>query len=236
MKQPLVPVSEIFASIQGEGIASGRPSIFVRFAGCNLACTWCDTAYASWDLKPYRSMTVQEVVDRVRELNQSLVIVTGGEPTHFGDVFLDVSRALVHEGLTLHLETNATIYLEEVPGLYAHAALSPKLPASGEGDSFRPDILEAYFRSGLSLELKLVIASDEDLEACERWMRKLDVPPEVPLVLQPDGLGKDPMAAGRRLAEMAAKKEGPFAGALGQRDLRILGQWQRIYWDGKRGK
>src|ERR1019366_9144241 len=76
-------ITEIFKTIQGEGTRAGLPCVFVRLTGCNLRCTWCDTAYAFHDGTKY---TVDEVVERVRALTGdgaarvSLVEITGGEP------------------------------------------------------------------------------------------------------------------------------------------------------------
>jgi len=72
-----VTVSEIFRSIQGESTRAGLPCTFVRLAGCNLRCTWCDTTYA-WE--GGEQMSVEQVLSRVKELGRGRVEVTGGEP------------------------------------------------------------------------------------------------------------------------------------------------------------
>ena len=70
-------VSEIFRSLQGEGKNQGRPCTFVRLAGCNLRCAWCDTSYA-WN--EGEEMSVGEVLDRVWLLRGAYICITGGEP------------------------------------------------------------------------------------------------------------------------------------------------------------
>ncbi len=74
----LYPISEIFYSIQGEGYHAGKPAVFIRLAGCNLNCLWCDT-----DHTENRIMTAEEIVDKVNELSLDvpLIVITGGEPT-----------------------------------------------------------------------------------------------------------------------------------------------------------
>lgn len=100
-------VREIFGpTIQGEGAHAGRPCVFLRFAACNLACSWCDT-----DFLPERStrMTAAEIVARLLELDvhaSRLLIVTGGEPTlQWDDELADALRA---SGFTVHMESNGT--------------------------------------------------------------------------------------------------------------------------------
>ena len=100
-------VKEMFGpTIQGEGAHAGRACVFLRFAACNLACTWCDT-----DFRPEGAtrMTATEIVARLRELDTSRsgrVIVTGGEPTLQWDA--EVSTAIRGAGFKVHMESNGT--------------------------------------------------------------------------------------------------------------------------------
>ncbi len=93
-------ITEIFKSIQGESTYAGLPCIFVRLTGCNLRCTWCDTAYA---FHGGTRMTVAEVLDRVKALGGSLVEVTGGEPLLQTEVYALID-ALLAEGFDQHIE------------------------------------------------------------------------------------------------------------------------------------
>src|ERR1700684_2207140 len=72
-------VSEIFYSIQGEGILAGVPSVFVRLSGCNLRCVWCDTPYTSWNPEG-RELMLGTLLAEVRRHWATHVVVTGGEP------------------------------------------------------------------------------------------------------------------------------------------------------------
>ena len=69
-------VNEIFYSIQGEGAMTGTPAVFVRFAGCNLQCPFCDTEH-----EPYKEMTEEEIFDEINNYPAEWVVLTGGEPT-----------------------------------------------------------------------------------------------------------------------------------------------------------
>src|ERR1051325_2528846 len=72
-------VSEIFYSIQGEGMLTGVPSVFVRTSGCNLRCVWCDTPYTSWSPEG-ADMAVDDILAAIQEYPAQYVVVTGGEP------------------------------------------------------------------------------------------------------------------------------------------------------------
>jgi 7-carboxy-7-deazaguanine synthase len=104
----MMQLSEIFYSIQGEGTWSGTPAVFVRLAGCNLACDFCDTDYSLKFLAP-----VEEVVTMVRAEGGDcpMVILTGGEPLAQADTPALID-ALRRDGRRVHIESNGTIYTE----------------------------------------------------------------------------------------------------------------------------
>ena len=93
---------EIFESLQGEGRNSGRPCVFIRFAGCNLACPWCDT-----DVKGRFSLSLEDLVDEVKGHRAKSVILTGGEPT-LVEAMPELVAALKKEGYWIGVETNGT--------------------------------------------------------------------------------------------------------------------------------
>jgi 7-carboxy-7-deazaguanine synthase len=103
---PMIQLSEIFYSVQGEGTWTGTPAVFVRLAGCNLACDFCDTDYS---LKMIAS--VDDVVRRVRETGGDcpMVILTGGEPLAQTEAPALI-EALRRDGRRVHIESNGTIY------------------------------------------------------------------------------------------------------------------------------
>ncbi|NLL83014.1 MAG: 7-carboxy-7-deazaguanine synthase QueE [Lentisphaerae bacterium] len=114
-------VIEIFESLQGEGANTGMPVVFLRLAGCNLACPWCDT-----DQSKFEMLTANQVIEQITAFNVKAVIVTGGEPTiHTG--LEEVLTRLKGRGYWLGLETNG---MERPPltwvGLFDYVAVSPK--------------------------------------------------------------------------------------------------------------
>src|SRR5277367_4155515 len=101
-------VSEIFYSIQGEGILAGVPSVFVRLTGCNLRCVWCDTPYTSWNPEG-SNMTFDEVVGEVCSYAPSHAVVTGGEPMIFPES-VELTQRLKDAGIHITVETAGTMY------------------------------------------------------------------------------------------------------------------------------
>ncbi len=101
----MLQLAEIFYSIQGEGEHTGKPAVFVRLAGCNLSCDFCDTDYS---LKFFA--TVDNIVEKVRELGKDcpMVVLTGGEPFAQREA-LDLIEALRRDGRRVHIESNGTI-------------------------------------------------------------------------------------------------------------------------------
>jgi len=108
MKNNLL-INEIFTSIQGEGFWAGKVCVFVRFAGCNLSCKWCDTKYAS---KVKMELEAVEVARKVMEFGLVHVVLTGGEPTIQNSVKMQLLLGLLQSRTTpryVQLETNGTL-------------------------------------------------------------------------------------------------------------------------------
>ena len=109
----------IFSSIQGEGRHTGRPATFIRFAGCNLNCPWCDTRKHTKEM-----LSIPEIMAKVRKLGNRSVIVTGGEPTIVIGL-RDILNALKNDGYWLALETNGTRNIPEIE-MFDYVSVSPK--------------------------------------------------------------------------------------------------------------
>ena len=99
-------VQEVFYTLQGEGPRSGEPAVFIRLAGCNLACTWCDTDFESSAWHP----TLDELLHAVAALPKTaLIVITGGEP--FRQNIAPLVTALLETGTTVQIETNGTLWV-----------------------------------------------------------------------------------------------------------------------------
>ena len=158
-------ITEIFKSIQGEGSRSGLPCIFVRLTGCNLRCTWCDTAYAFHGGK---KMSVADVTARVHELSGrsaegkpvvGLVELTGGEPLLQEDIYPLADRLLAN-GYTLMIETSGERFIGRLPKEVIKI-VDVKCPDSGEPDTFD---LRNLAELSSNDEVKFVLTSRRDYE------------------------------------------------------------------------
>ena len=154
-------ISEIFKSIQGEGTHAGLPCIFVRLTGCNLRCTWCDTAYA---FHGGQKMSVEEVFERVEALRGAavggrLVELTGGEPLLQQEVYPLADRLLA-AGYAVLIETSGERFIGQLPKAVIKI-VDVKCPDSGEPDTFDMRNLEELTSED---EVKFVISSRRDYE------------------------------------------------------------------------
>jgi 7-carboxy-7-deazaguanine synthase len=152
----VLSVNEIFYSIQGESTYAGRPCIFVRLAGCDLRCTWCDTAYAFTE---GQKMSVDDVLGHVERYRGPLVEVTGGEPLLQEDVYPLMER-LLESGLTVLLETGGQVDVSRVPGGVIKV-MDVKCPASGESGKVDWSNID---RLGCRDQVKFVIQDRNDYE------------------------------------------------------------------------
>ena len=180
-------ITEIFRSIQGEGTRAGLPCIFVRLTGCNLRCTWCDTAYA---FHGGTKMSVEEVLTRVEALSitpahgqpgdsgisQKLLLVelTGGEPLLQPEV-IPLSRKLLDSGYRVMIETSGERPVSALPRDVIKI-VDIKCPDSGEPDTFQMENLEALDGKD---EIKFVISTRRDYEFARDFMVQHDLPRRV---------------------------------------------------------
>ena len=157
----MLQVSEIFYSIQGESTFAGLPCVFIRLAGCNLDCYYCDTGYAR---AGGEDLSQEEILSRVEEYGCPLVEITGGEPLIQEEAF-GLIEELVSRGFRVLVETNGTV---DIGGLHpaAVAIMDIKCPGSGETGKIRWDNLEQLRPDD---ELKFVLSSRRDY----LWARKV---------------------------------------------------------------
>jgi len=161
-------VHEIYASIQGESSFAGRPCVFVRLTGCNLRCTWCDTAYAFYEGQQW---SVDQVIGEVERHALPLVEITGGEPLlQAGCIAL--ARRLVAAGKTVLVETSGALPIGVLPEGTIRI-MDIKCPGSGEADKTDWRNLESLTEHD---EVKFVVADRTDYEWARDIIRRHDLP------------------------------------------------------------
>jgi 7-carboxy-7-deazaguanine synthase len=156
---------EIYKSVQGESSFAGLPCIFVRLAGCNLRCSWCDSEYT---FKGGYKQSLDEVEAAVAALAPvRLVEFTGGEPMLQERELIPLMERLLAQGYTLMIETSGERPLANVPKA-VHKIVDVKCPGSGEGSSFRMENLEMLTKCD---EVKFVISDRSDYESAREFTR-----------------------------------------------------------------
>ena len=175
-------ITEIFRSIQGESTYAGLPCIFVRLTGCNLRCTWCDTAYAFYGGK---KMTLEEVLDVVREFSVkdgerrvNLVEITGGEPLLQKEV-IPLMERLLEQDYRVMVETSGEQYIGDLPEKIIRI-VDVKCPGSGEGGTFCMDNLNVL---GPRDQLKFVLTDRRDYEFARDFLREHHLESKVDAVI-----------------------------------------------------
>jgi 7-carboxy-7-deazaguanine synthase len=194
MTETRLRVAEVFASIQGEGVWAGIPSTFIRVAGCNLRCVWCDTPYASWHPEG-PVVTVDELFAQVRKHGVEHVVLTGGEPMLFDGIETLAARCR-DAGHTITVETAGTVYRDLACDLMS---ISPKLAGSAppeesgwrerhEATRLQPDVLRRLLER-YDYQLKFVVdpESGDDLGEIDRLLAELGPVRPDRVLLMPEG-------------------------------------------------
>jgi 7-carboxy-7-deazaguanine synthase len=209
-------IAEIFHSIQGEGLLAGVPSIFIRTAGCNLRCDWCDTPYASW--KPEGpEMSVSEILKRISEWNCNHIVLTGGEPIIAPDL-PELATVLKKQKKHITIETAGTIPPKGIP--CDLASLSPKLsnstPSSErdpawskkhEATRLQPEVISEWIRK-YPFQLKFVVSSENDLAEIKDLLSRLPPVPFHQILLMPEGIDSKTLAFRSPWLVEICKREG----------------------------
>jgi 7-carboxy-7-deazaguanine synthase len=213
-------ISEIYASLQGEGLLAGTPSTFVRTSGCNLRCVWCDTPFTSWQPEG-REMPADEVLAAVLALAPRHVVVTGGEPLLFAEV-PGLCRTLRERGCHVTIETAGSVLpaAADEP-LCDLVSISPKLASSTppadtpggwaarhEAARRRDDVLRTLAASAPH-QFKFVVESPADLAEAARWIDDLgDAVDRSRVFLMPQARGPEELAERSRWLEAEAARLG----------------------------
>jgi len=182
---PVLEVSELFYSIQGESSYSGYPCVFIRLGGCNLRCSYCDTSY-SYD-EESRQIPIGTILVYVGKFPGSLVEITGGEPLLQENVYPLIDKLLDYRHRVL-IETNGSISLNRIPDEVC-VIVDVKCPGSGAGDSFLSENLQIVKNriqnDQRSTEIKFVISDRSDYEWAKQYIHQHDLKERVPITFSP---------------------------------------------------
>ena len=157
-------IIEKFVSIDGEGPLAGELAVFIRFEGCNLRCSWCDTKY-SWDSSVVaEKLTAQAIYDYIKETGINHVTLTGGEPLIQPQIKALLDLLVADKTLLVHVETNGAVairpFIKAYPVEHLRYIVDYKLGTSGMMGTMLTDNLEAVRTIDV---YKFVVGSEEDL-------------------------------------------------------------------------
>ena len=173
----MLKINEIYASIQGESSHTGLPCVFIRLTGCNLRCSWCDTAYAFYE---GNDLTIEETLQKVETFGLPLVEITGGEPLLQEDVY-PLMETLLKKGYRVMLETSGALPIDKVPEKVIKI-LDIKCPGSGEE---KKNHLENLKFLSPHDEVKFVLLDRADYEWSRDMLRKYDMVPPKQVLFSP---------------------------------------------------
>ena len=211
-------VSEIFYSIEGEGIEIGRPEIFIRLAGCNLRCSWCDTKYA---LENGKDMSIGEIVEEVGKYPCKNVSITGGEPLLQKKDLLELIKQLKALGYWIQINTNGTVFCKEIFRLADLISMDCKCPTSGMKSDFN------VLKKTLKLfepksQFKFIISNKTDYDYAKKVVSSF-LQGASRIIFQPEW---DNRKFIKKMVELT-KSDGVSA--------RIILQQQKVIWGTRKG-
>jgi organic radical activating enzyme len=162
-----LPVMEAFYTLQGEGFHQGKAAYFIRLAGCDVGCVWCDVK-ESWDENIYPLQSIEEIVANAKKNPARLAVITGGEPTLHN--LKELTAALKKEKFSVNIETSGS---SRLTGEIDWICLSPK--------KFKPPLPEILLKAN---ELKIIVFNKSDFLWAEKYAAK--VSSSCKLYLQPE--------------------------------------------------
>jgi len=211
----MIKVNEIFFSIQGESSFAGYPCIFVRLTGCNLRCTFCDTAYA---YEEGTDIEIARLIEKIEAFQYPLVEITGGEPLLQQET-PELIRVLLEKKIQVLVETNGSLDISRIDARCTRI-MDIKCPSSGESEKNDPDNLKRLTEKD---EIKCVIADRADFDFARSVISGADLPRGIPVHFSPV-FGKLPPET---LAGWILEERLP---------VRLQLQLHKILWGNERGR
>ena len=211
-------ISEVFYSIEGEGIEIGRPQIFVRLSGCNIKCDWCDTKYA---LEDGKEMNLESLIKQVSSYPCRNVSITGGEPLLQKEEVLRFVQYLKNEDYWVQINTNGTLFAEEIFDLVDLISMDCKCPSSKM--SSKDEVLSKTMNVFNSkVQFKFVISNMNDYKFAHEKVSSL-LKDANNIVFQPEWSNRD---FAKKLALLVKENKC---------DVRLILQQHKMIWGNQRG-
>lgn len=210
-------ISEIFFSIQGEGVEIGLPTVFVRLFACDLRCTWCDSMYAV-EGTDFKDMSIEEVRAEIERFKCKRICFTGGEPLIQQKELEILAKDLVHDGYEIILETSG--HKEPPPVFWTDSCLISmdcKCPGSGMEKRMDFELMEKLRPND---QLKFVIQDEADYEYAKGILKKYKI--KANIIFQPVYGSSLKWLTGRVLEDRLER-------------VRVLPQLHKIIWGDIRG-
>lgn len=208
-------VVEKFTSINGEGTRAGELAVFVRFKGCNLRCSYCDTIWANESDCSYKEETPEEIVNYVLAAGIRNVTLTGGEPLLQKDI-RELIHLLLHAGLRVEIETNGAVNLSDFCEERPIFTMDYKLPSSGCEEYMIAENMELLETNDT---VKFVSGSQEDLLRALEVIQAYDLTSRCHVYLSPVFGSIEPV----QMVEFMLKHQ--------MNDVRLQIQMHKVIWD-----
>lgn len=208
-------ISEIFYSLQGEGINVGVPSIFIRLSGCHLRCTWCDSKF-TWDMKSGTKMTTDEIIKEIKKYPCKHLVITGGEPLIQQSALTDLLSKL--KGYYVEMETSGSLK-SNIDRYINHYNCSPKLSNSQN----KRIHLEKF--PSTKTYYKFVVDTEKDLAEIQEFISKYKLPKDK-ILLMPQGIKRSEInQKSKWLAEICKRENIRFSPRL---HINIWGNKRKV--------
>lgn len=225
-------LTEIFHSVQGEGSTVGLPTTFVRFTGCSLRCSWCDTTYSFYGGEPW---TIERVMERLAPIPTKRVCVTGGEPLDQPEACLALMDRLLREGYEVILETSGSIDAGAAdklePRRKLQLSVDVKCPASNMHKRNRLENLALMREHD---QLKFVVSDGRDYAFAKEILAAH--PTKAQVLFQAMWPSPDPVAETKFVdGQMTMQRlaESVIADGL---DVRVGTQMHKVIWGHEKGR
>lgn len=175
-------VVEKFVSINGEAQCAGELACFIRFAGCNLNCSYCDTSWANEASAPYEILSEEEIYEYIKDTGVSNVTLTGGEPLIQENMARLIKLLSKDKALRIEIETNGAVSLEKFAGIGDNVTftLDYKLPGSGMEAKM---VLDNYKLLSSRDTVKFVVSDKNDLDVAKNIIEQYNLADRVSVYL-----------------------------------------------------